>query len=69
MADSEGIEMSTKVLAGRPSYVIVDESSNHDLVVCGSLGRTHAKRAFIGSVAETVVRYAHCPVLVVRNSE
>ena len=69
MAQVEGVDVITKVLSGRPSYVIVDESSNHDLVVCGSLGRTHAKRAFIGSVAETVVRYAHCPVLVVRKSE
>lgn len=69
MADDIGVEIITKILVGRPSYIIVDESSNHDLVVCGSLGRTHAKRAFIGSVAETVVRYAHCPVLVVRKSD
>ena len=66
LAEEAGIEVNTKVLSGSPANVIVDESANHDLVVCGSLGRTHAKRAFIGSVAETVVRYAHCPVLVCR---
>ena len=39
---------------------------NADLIVMGTHGRTGFKRALIGSVAERVVRHAHCPVLVVR---
>jgi nucleotide-binding universal stress UspA family protein len=36
-----------------------------DLIVMSTHGRTGFKRAVIGSVAEHVVRYAECPVLVV----
>lgn len=37
-----------------------------DLIVMGTHGRTGLQRAFIGSVAERVVRLANCSVLVVR---
>jgi len=37
-----------------------------DLIVIGSHGRGGLKRALLGSVAEGVMRQAHCPVLVVR---
>jgi nucleotide-binding universal stress UspA family protein len=37
-----------------------------DLVVIGSHGRGGVKRALMGSVAESVMRHAPCPVLVVR---
>ncbi len=37
-----------------------------DLVVVGTHGRTGIERLALGSVAETVVRAAACPVLVVR---
>lgn len=46
----------------------LDEDQSIDLVAMGSHGRTGIKRALIGSVAEKVVRYAHCPVLVARES-
>lgn len=38
-----------------------------DLVVMPSHGRTGVKRMLIGSVAERVVRLAHCPVLVLKD--
>lgn len=37
-----------------------------DLVVVGYRGSTGLKQVWLGGVAEKVVRYAHCPVLVVR---
>ncbi len=37
-----------------------------DVIVIGSHGRTGLSHVLIGSVAETVVRHADCPVLVVR---
>ena len=40
---------------------------NADIIVMASQGRTGLSHALIGSVAETVVRHASCPVLVVRN--
>lgn len=39
-----------------------------DLIVIGSQGRTGLSHALIGSVAESVVRHATCPVLVVREA-
>ena len=39
-----------------------------ELVVLPSHGRTGFARLLIGSVAERVVRLAHCPVLVLRRS-
>jgi len=41
------------------------ETDNVDLVIISMHGRSGLKRALIGSVAEQVVRYADCPVLVV----
>ena len=42
------------------------EAWNADLIVVGSHGKTGVSRALLGSVAEHVVRVAHCPVLVSR---
>lgn len=40
-------------------------SSGVDLVVMGTEGRTGVRHALAGSVAERVVQYAACPVLVI----
>ena len=42
-------------------------SKKADLIVIPSHGRTGITRLLIGSVAECVVRLAHCPVLVLRK--
>ena len=43
------------------------EDEGADLLILGSHGRSGLSRAFLGSVAEKVVRHAPCPVLVVRE--
>jgi nucleotide-binding universal stress UspA family protein len=43
------------------------EQIGADLIVMPSHGRTGLKRLLIGSVAERVVRLAHCAVLVLRQ--
>jgi nucleotide-binding universal stress UspA family protein len=43
------------------------ESLGADLIVMPSHGRTGMSRLLIGSVAERVVRLAHCPVLILRR--
>jgi nucleotide-binding universal stress UspA family protein len=39
------------------------------LIVIGSRGRGGIRRALMGSVSDSVVRHAHCPVMVVRPEE
>ncbi|MCG8450926.1 MAG: universal stress protein [Pirellulales bacterium] len=54
---------------GDPGHKIADYAQDiqADLIVMPSQGRTGLTRILIGSVAERVVRLAHCPVLVLRN--
>ena len=53
---------------GVPAHTIVAvaKRGNYDLVVIGTHGRTGLAHVLMGSVAETVVRHAECPVLTVR---
>jgi nucleotide-binding universal stress UspA family protein len=46
--------------------VQVAEEIGAGLVVMGSRGLGGVRRALMGSVSDSVVRHAHCPVLVVR---
>jgi nucleotide-binding universal stress UspA family protein len=43
------------------------EELGAELVVVGSRGLGGIRRALIGSVSDSVVRYAHCPVMVIRK--
>ncbi|MEO0459077.1 MAG: universal stress protein [Cyanobacteria bacterium P01_A01_bin.114] len=54
---------------GDPSAKIIDyaEQEKIGLIVMPSKGRTGLSRFFMGSVAERVMRFAHCPVLVLRS--
>jgi nucleotide-binding universal stress UspA family protein len=40
-----------------------------DLIVVGTYGRSGVKRLLLGSVAESIVRKASCPVLVAREKD
>ena len=46
--------------------VQVAEHIGAGLIVMGSRGLGGVRRALMGSVSDSVVRHAHCPVLVVR---
>lgn len=58
-----------EVLVGPPATEIVRYAREHgiDLIVVGTHGRGPIRRAFVGSVAERVLREAACPVLIVRR--
>ena len=62
--------VAVKALVGVPWEAIADAAreGKYDLLVVGTHGRTGVSRAFIGSVAERLVRQAPCSVLVVRGS-
>ena len=63
----QGIHMA--VLLGEPAHGIANyaQEKRAELIVIPSHGRTGITRLLIGSVAERVVRLAHCPVLVLRK--
>ena len=46
--------------------VALAEELGADLIVMGCRGLGGVRRALMGSVSDSVVRHAHCPVLVVR---
>ena len=55
------------IIDGVAHAAIIDfaKKAKADWIVMGSKGRTGMKRFLAGSVAERVVRYATCPVLIV----
>lgn len=63
----EGVNFSCAI--GAPSSLIIDYANANqiELIVISSHGRTGISRFLLGSVAARVVRYAHCPVLVLRK--
>jgi nucleotide-binding universal stress UspA family protein len=67
--EAGGTVAETYLREGRPDIEIVDlgEEIDAGMIVLGSRGLGGARRALMGSVSDSVVRHAHCPVLVVRE--
>ena len=65
---SEGRKVVTAIVEGSPKVEIIGYARKHsiDLIVIATHGRTGLAHVLMGSVAETVVRTAPCPVLTVR---
>src|SRR5829696_9011540 len=66
----EGVTVAdSHLVRGRPDREIVhlSEELEAGLIVMGSRGLGGVRRALMGSVSDSVVRHAHCPVLVVRH--
>jgi nucleotide-binding universal stress UspA family protein len=72
-ADDElsALTVEMVITSGATAQAIVDyaEKENVQLIVVGTHGRSGVAHFLMGSVAERVVRTAHCPVLTVRRSE
>jgi nucleotide-binding universal stress UspA family protein len=56
---------------GTPQALILTKAEEWlaDLIVMGSHGQTSAANVLLGSVTDSVIRHAHCPVLIVRPGE
>lgn len=66
-----GIVTQAHLRVGRPDEEIVAlaEELGAGLIVIGSRGLGGIRRALMGSVSDSVIRHAHCPVLVVRKEK
>lgn len=73
MADArqQKVAADTLTRTGTPYHEIVAAAKEEevDLVILSTRGRTGLRHLFLGSTAERVVRYAPCPVLVIREKE
>ena len=68
LAQKEGVKASSLLAKGRPFEQIVHlaKGLSMDLIVMGTYGRRGTERILIGSVAERVIEYSPCPVIVVK---
>jgi universal stress protein A len=55
----------------QPAQAIIDfaDKEHIDLIVVGTHGRSGLSHLLMGSVSESVVRHAKCPVITVRQSK
>ncbi len=63
------VDVATKLVRGYPADEIIKtaEDESVSMVVVGNLGKTGLEHLLLGSVSESVVKKAPCPVLVVRG--
>jgi nucleotide-binding universal stress UspA family protein len=66
-AAAAGVTLQSRLEVGHPAEQIVHaaERDAADLIVMGRRGVSRFERWMLGSISERVLRYAHCPVLVV----
>jgi nucleotide-binding universal stress UspA family protein len=63
------VKITASVIEGHPSLVLVDASKSAALVVVGSRGHGEFTGMLLGSVSEFVATHAHCPVVIIRESD
>jgi nucleotide-binding universal stress UspA family protein len=64
----EKLEVDTHLLTGFPAEQILKYTNDHkpDMIVLGAKGLRGTLRILLGGVAQQVVNYAKCPVMIVR---
>jgi nucleotide-binding universal stress UspA family protein len=66
-ARTHDLDVTTDMAVGHPGEQIIHraEADSIDLIILGRRGRSMISRMMLGSTSERVLRYAHCPVMVV----
>jgi nucleotide-binding universal stress UspA family protein len=59
------VELQRETISGDPASVLIERSSDLDVLVLGSRAYGPVRHVLMGSVSARVMREAHCPVLVV----
>ena len=64
-----GVSYEQRLATGDPASEIVRlaKDENVDMIVMGTHGRSGLRRLLMGSVAEAIVRKAHCPVFTFKE--
>ena len=57
--------IATQAVRGNAAHVLAEIAADADLLVVGSHGRNHLYHAVLGSVAESCVHRAECPIVVI----
>jgi nucleotide-binding universal stress UspA family protein len=67
LAKQKDIELETEVVVGHPAEQIIHmaDKMQASVIVMGKRSHTILQRWMIGSNSERVLRYAHCPVMIV----
>lgn len=68
--ERRGLSVAAEVRPGDPFEEIVAHARDRgaDLIVMGHVGRRPHTRVLLGSVAERVLEFAPCPVMIVKQS-
>lgn len=68
LAKQAGVEYKWEIVNGSPAGQIVDYAADNgmDLIILGHIGRSAAAQFMLGSVANKVVNYSKCSVLIVK---
>jgi universal stress protein A len=69
--EKDGTAAAVEIRLGRPAREVAEcaKKLGTDLIIISTHGYTGLKHVLLGSTAETIVRHAPCPVLVVRPQE
>jgi len=67
-AKERDLSLTTEIAVGHPAEQIIRraESGNFGLVLLGHRGTSMFEKLIMGSISERVLKYAHCPVMIVR---
>ena len=63
--DASGVTVESKVIAGGPSGVLVEEAKGAALLVVGSRGRGGFSGLLMGSVSQQTAHHAPCPIVII----
>ncbi|GLZ61031.1 universal stress protein [Micromonospora sp. NBRC 107095] len=65
--DHRGLRLTCQATRGRPGTVLAEASRSAQLAVVGGRGRGEVTGLLLGSVSQSMLHHAQCPVMVVRG--
>jgi nucleotide-binding universal stress UspA family protein len=64
----DGVSVESMLLEGNPAHALAEQSTDLDLLFVGSRGYGPKRAVIAGGTSGTVLREAHCPVIVLPRS-